>query len=76
MTQSATVCIDRNWRGQWEVGLDELTEQQRCATLDEARRVAHQMAAGRRPCELVVRDAYHRVIGRELIEGGVDRTGG
>jgi hypothetical protein len=33
-----------------------------CETLDEARRVAYRQAAECLPCELVVHDAYHRVI--------------
>jgi hypothetical protein len=32
------------------------------------------MADGMRPCELVVRDAYHRVIGRELMSAGRTRA--
>jgi hypothetical protein len=36
-------------------------------TLEEASRVAHRCAGDRRPCELIVRDAYHRVLDRELV---------
>jgi hypothetical protein len=36
-------------------------------TLDEARRVATAQAARLAPCELVVRDAYHRVLRREVL---------
>ena len=66
--QSATVCVERNWRGEWEVAVAEQSNRMSCPTLDEARRVARQTAERRRPCQLVVRDAYHRVIGPELIE--------
>jgi hypothetical protein len=38
-----------------------------CQTLGEASRVAYGCAADRRPCELIVRDAYHRVLEHELI---------
>lgn len=40
-----------------------------CETLDDARRIGYLWAAHRHPCELVVRDAYHRVIQREFIHG-------
>ena len=39
-----------------------------CATLEDARLAAYRGVASRRPCELIVRDAYHRVIKREVIE--------
>jgi hypothetical protein len=39
-----------------------------CGTLADARRVAYQCAARRHPCELVVCDAYHRVMQREIID--------
>jgi hypothetical protein len=44
----------------------------RCGTLTDAKRAAYQCAAGRHPCEPVVRDAYHRVLHRELIDGDAD----
>jgi hypothetical protein len=74
--QSVTVCVDRNWRGEWEVGLVERPDRMYCRSLDDATRMARQLADRREPCELVVRDAYHRVIGRELIRAGVDRAAG
>jgi hypothetical protein len=40
-----------------------------CETFDDARRVAYRRAARARPCELIVHDAYHRVLHRELIDG-------
>ena len=40
-----------------------------CETLDDARRVAYLCAARRRPCELIVCDAYHRVLHHEFING-------
>ena len=46
-----------------------------CETLDDARRVAYLCAAHARPCELIVRDAYHRVIHHELINGKGDPPG-
>lgn len=70
-----TLCIDPDGRGAWDLviseeteHISEETEHVSCATLDDAKRVAYRRAADRRPCELIVRDAYHRVIGRELID--------
>jgi hypothetical protein len=40
-----------------------------CETLDDARRVASAMVSRDRPCELVVLDAYNRVLQHELIDG-------
>lgn len=67
------VSIDPDGRGAWEVVLPESREHVFCATLEDARLVACRSAASRRPCELIVRDAYHRVIKREVI--GADRRG-
>jgi hypothetical protein len=63
-----TLCIDPDGRGAWDLVISEEMEHVSCATLDDAKRVAYRRAADRRPCELIVRDAYHRVIGRELID--------
>ena len=62
------VRVDFNGHGAWEVTLADQREPIRCQTLDEARRAAYRCAARRRPCELVMCDAYHRVLHRELIE--------
>lgn len=62
-----TVCVDLTVRGAWEIVLSDQREPVTCNTLEEASRVAHRCAADRRPCELIVRDAYHRVLDRELI---------
>lgn len=63
-----TVSVDVGDRGAWTVELSDRRERFTCSTLEEASRVAHGCAARRRPCELIVRDAYHRVVRRELIE--------
>jgi hypothetical protein len=73
MDRPAVVSIDPDGRGAWEVVLPESRDHVFCATLDDARLVAYRDAASRRPCELIVRDAYHRVIKREVIES--DRRG-
>jgi hypothetical protein len=63
------VCVDLNVRGAWDVELSDERVPMTCKTLDEAARVAYRCAADRRPCELIVRDAYHRVLRHELVNG-------
>ena len=60
-----TIRVDRR-NGGWEVAVSEPDEHVRCGTLEEARRVAYDRAATTGPCEVVVRDAYHRVVQREV----------
>jgi hypothetical protein len=67
-----TVRLDRNGRGAWEVATPDQRERVTCETLDDARQVAHLYAAHRRPCELIARDAYHRVPHHEFINGKGD----
>jgi len=64
-----TVHVDCTPRGAWEVELPDRAEHVRCETLDDAKRIAYLCAACRHPCELIVRDAYHRVLHREFIDG-------
>jgi hypothetical protein len=64
-----TIRVDINIRGVWEVALSDRGDRLTCGTLEEASRLAHRFAADRRPCELIVCDAYHRVLQRELING-------
>ena len=59
--------VDLAGRGVWEVALPGRGSRLRCATLEEAMLVASQYASRRRPCELIVCDAYHRVLRRELL---------
>ena len=66
---SVTVCVDRNDHGDWQVALPDQREPVTCETLDDARRIAYLCAAERRPCELVVRDAYHRVVEHDYLVG-------
>ena len=62
LTGPVTVRVDLNGRGE---------------TLDDARRVAYLCVAHMRPCELIVCDAYHRVVHHEFINGhGPAGTGG
>jgi hypothetical protein len=62
------VWVDRDCRGSWEVVLPDGRAGVACETLDDARRLAFLYAARILPCELVVRDAYHRVIDHEMID--------
>ena len=64
-----TVRVLLNARGQWEVVLPDRRRPRRCRDLDEAQRVAYLFAERSRPCEVVVHDAYHRVVRRDLING-------
>jgi hypothetical protein len=63
-----TVRVDISIRGAWEVALSDRGDRVTCETFEEASRVAYRCAADRRPCELIVCDAYHRVVQRELIK--------
>jgi hypothetical protein len=65
--KSSTVDVRRRARGGWEVMLPDRRERVSCDTLDDARRLGYQFAARRTPCQLVVHDAYNRVLHRELI---------
>lgn len=65
-----TVRVDINTRGGWEVALPGRSDRLTCETLEEASRLARRWAADRRPCELIICDAYHRVVRRELIRSG------
>jgi hypothetical protein len=68
----ARVRVDLSPRGAWEVVLPERVDRLRCKTVEEASRIAHRLAAARRPCELIVYDAYHRVVEHELIQLGAE----
>jgi len=65
---SLTVRVLLSPRGQWEVVLPG-RRPLRCQSLDDAERVAYVFAERSRPCEVVVHDAYHRVVRRDLING-------
>ncbi len=67
------VRVQQALRGRWEVVLPDRRRGITCETLDEARRVAYQAVSRARPCELIVRDAYHRVAHREIINDRENR---
>jgi hypothetical protein len=70
-----TIRVQRDRVGRWEVAVAQRRTPIRCETLDDAKRIGHVWAARRHPCELIVCDAYHRVIERELIDGRGKRGG-
>jgi hypothetical protein len=52
----------------WQVFLPGRDGPVACQTLQEARRLAYLHGEDAHPCEIVVRDAYHRVVERKLID--------
>ena len=68
-SDSFAVVVRRTVRGRWEVVLPGRRKGIICETLEDARRVAYLSVAHAHPCELIVRDAYHRVLDREPIDG-------
>jgi hypothetical protein len=64
---SRTVRVSYDARGRWDVQSAGEGQRMTCETLEDAQRVAYQFAAGRSPCELIVCDAYRRVVRREMI---------
>jgi hypothetical protein len=68
--QPETVRVLLNARGQWEVVRPHCVRPLRCTSLDHATREAYAVAARNAPCELVVHDAYHRVVRTDHIDVG------
>ena len=64
---STTIGVERGRRGDWQVVVPGEHAPLSCQTLDDAQWVAYLLAGDRQPCQVVIRDAYHRVVGRELI---------
>jgi hypothetical protein len=62
------VRVNVSRRGGWQVALPDRQERVTCQTLEEARRLAMRSAEAAHPCELVVCDAYHRVLDRQFID--------
>ncbi len=65
---------DVNQRGDRDIELSDQDGRVSCDTPEEAERVAHICAAYRQPCELVVCEAYNRVLHRELIDASADQA--
>ena len=70
-----TVRIERDPRGGWRVAMPGGNGLPPCETLEEAQRVAYLSAPRGRVCELIVHDAYHRVLDRVVIEGAAKTRG-
>ena len=62
-----TVRVDISASRGWEVALPDQAERVTCETQEEASPLAYRCATDRRPCELIIRDAYHRVLQRQAI---------
>jgi hypothetical protein len=63
-----TVNVDCTGHGTWDGGLPQAGGTVRCgSTLEEAKRVARSSVGRGNRYELVIRDAYLRVLHRELI---------
>lgn len=67
MSALLTINVDRTLRGVWEVRLPDDDEHVPCRDLDDAVHLGYRCAAERAGCEVVVHDAYHRVIRREFV---------
>jgi hypothetical protein len=73
--EGATGCrvlvrMGRDRRGRWTIDLADGHDVARCDTLNAARRLAYLYGAGRQHFEIVVRDAYNRVVEHRLVDGG------
>ncbi len=69
-----TIRVDLNGHGAWEITLRVGLDPIKCESLYEARRAAYRFAARWHPCEVVICDAYHRVMHRQLIDSYEDAT--
>jgi hypothetical protein len=63
-----TVYVQHHPRGDWEVLAAGSKGRILCETLEDARRIAYLSVAHSHDCEVIVRDAYNRVLQRELID--------
>lgn len=70
ITDPVTISVDPNGRGAWNVAVPDVPLKVACDTLEAARTLAHLNAAHGRRRELIVHDAYHRVIQREILHDG------
>lgn len=61
------VQVDINARGGWMIELPDQHDPIVCETFKDAQRLAYLCAERYEPCELLVHDAYHRVLYRTLV---------
>lgn len=73
-TAPTTVVVQYRPQGHWEIVTPPRGARIRCETLDDARRIAYLSLAHTHQCQLILRDAYYRVIAHELIDGFVPRS--
>lgn len=59
--------IQRRRGDEWEVAVPSRQQRVICPTFQEAARRGYQLAADEADCEVVVHDAYHRVVRRERL---------
>jgi hypothetical protein len=64
-----TICVQHHPRGHWEVIVPDGRGRISCETFEDARRIAYLAVARAHDCELIVRDAYNRIVEHELIDG-------
>ncbi len=57
--------IQRRRGNEWEVSIPSRQQQVICQSFQEASRRGYQLAATEPECDMVVHDAYHRVVRRE-----------
>jgi hypothetical protein len=70
----AVINVDLAPGGAWEVLVPVRGERVLCSTLDDAVRMGYRYASDGEGCELVVRDAYHRVLRHELVSASGARN--
>jgi hypothetical protein len=58
--------VEHGARGRWKVLTPDRARPITCETFQEAERAAYLAVARAKACELIVRDAYHRVLHHEL----------
>ena len=67
-TSAPVVRVRINRLGGWQASVPDDHGPLSCENLDEARRIAHECVAHGQALELIVYDAYDRVLERELID--------
>jgi hypothetical protein len=61
-TELVVLSVQRTLRGRWEVLLPGRRRRMTCETLEEPCRVDYLAVAHAHPCDLILHDAYHRVV--------------
>jgi hypothetical protein len=67
-----TIYVHTDHRGGWEVAIPDQPQPIHCASLPEAEDTARRLASGTDACDLVVHDAYERVVLLDRLEPPVD----